>query len=153
MVFCAPGFKKGLKSAVPNVLIVLTRHPMAVPAQALLLRPMDAANICVPFTKTAAVSSAKTEREAFVTMPSKRKLCANKMFVPFGNTTYPGADGFPVEAVDTQEEPVNGAAQAGLFAMFIVALPPVFVVFAAELANWIIVALDVGAKEIVRNDR
>lgn len=133
--------------------MVLTRHPMAVPAQAMLLGPMDAANICVPFTKTAAVSSAKTDREALVTIPSKRKLCANKTFVPFGNTTYPGADGFPVEAVDTQEEPINGLAQAGFFAMFTVALPLVFVVVAAELANWIMVPLEVGAKEIVRNDR
>ena len=153
MVFSAPAFRYGFKSAVPNVLVVLTRHPMAVPAQAMLLGPMDAEKIFVPFTKTAAVSSASTEREALVTRPSNMKFCAKKMLVPFGNTTYPGVDGFPVGAVDTQEVPVRGSAQAGCFVMSTVALPLLFVVLAAELTSWMVFPRDAGASEIVRNDR
>ena len=59
----------------------------AVPAQEMLLGPVDAANICVPLTNTEAVSSASTDSDALSTRPSKKKLCAKRMLVPFGNTT------------------------------------------------------------------
>jgi hypothetical protein len=54
--------------------------------------------------------------------------------VPFGNTTNPGLEGFPVFANETQFEPAKGAAHAGFDEIFCVAFPELLVVFVAELS-------------------
>jgi len=48
------------------------------------------------------------------------KTSKNETMVPLGTTKNPGVDGSPVNPNDTQDEPDNGAAQAGFGATAIV---------------------------------
>jgi len=67
--------------------------------------------------------------------------------VPLGGEVYPGADGLPVTAYDTQLDPARAGAHAGFGAIFCVACPELFVVLLALLATTMTVsALAVNKK-------
>src|ERR1700751_5216427 len=109
-----PSFKNGASCDVVKVPSVEVMQPIGVAAHAGKPPPRLAGKIWVPFTTTLAVSSAKTFRIAFVTVPVRVKVAVKVTAVPFGTTIKPGAKMLPVFALETQLEPGRGPAQTEL---------------------------------------
>jgi len=136
----APSTKYGESCAVLKIPSVPVKHPIGSEEQVGYEPPRLADAISVPLIQTEVVSSASTFSVADVTVPLRLNVCENVTAVPFGTTTNPGSDVFPVSAYEIQLEPASGPAHAEFPTMSCVALPELFVVVVAELASVVLSA-------------